>query len=476
VAAVAAYFFLARDGFRQALEAQAAAWIGEPVRIGAARAQFLPRIAIQLEDIRVGDPVQLALDDVEVAADLRPLLQGRIENAEVLVAGSRIDMPLPFALQRSGDATADATSPPAVRIVSIRSIALRGIRLRSRGREIVVSADSSLNETSLALRRFTAEAGNTTLTVEGVVALSPRVDARLEAMASRLDVDELIALADAFTPASAGVEAAKGPPMRIAASISAQEANVGALRIQEFATALTVEGDSIALNPVRFKMFGGSYEGAVTARLGTSLSATLESRLADLDVAQLAAFGGVPDTLTGRLSAAGTFTGSGPDMAQLLREARGTGSATIVDGSIRRLHLVRTVVLFFGRPATDAEEGTDSFDRLDARFSLVNRMLQAEEFSLHSRDADMVGAGSLHLDTEALAGRLDLLLSEALSAQAGTDLYRYTREGNRVLLPAAIAGTLAAPRLTIDAAAAAKRGLRNEVERRIKGALDRLRR
>jgi hypothetical protein len=264
--------------------------------------------------------------------------------------------------------------------------------------------------------------------------------------------------------------------MRIAASISAQEANVGALRIQEFATALTVEGDSIALNPVRFKMFGGSYEGAVTARLGTSLSATLESRLADLDVAQLAAFGGVPDTLTGRLSAAGTFTGSGPDMAQLLREARGTGSATIVDGSIRRLHLVRTVVLFFGRPATDAEEGTDSFDRLDARFSLVNRMLQAEEFSLHSRDADMVGAGSLHLDTEALAGRLDLLLSEALSAQAGTDLYRYTREGNRVLLPAAIAGTLAAPRLTIDAAAAAKRGLRNEVERRIKGALDRLRR
>ena len=59
-----------------------------------------------------------------------------------------------------------------------------------------------------------------------------------------------------------------------------------------------------------------------------------------------------------------------------------------------------------------------------------------------------------------------------LSAQAGTDLYRYTREGNRVVLPASIGGTLAMPRLTIDAGAAVKRGLRNEIERRMKDLLD----
>jgi hypothetical protein len=473
VSAAAVYWFLARDGFRQALEAQATAWLGEPVRIGAARAQFLPRIAIQLEDIRVGDPVRVTLEDVELAADLRPLIDGRIENADVIVSDSRIDMPLPFGLPRSTDA---ATSQSTVRIASIRSILLRDIRLRSRGREIVVSADSSLNDTTLGLRRFTAETGNTTLTVEGVVVLSPRVDARLKATASRLDVDELIALADAFTPASAGLPGAQGPPMRIAASISAEQGTVGAVRIRQFTTGLMLEGDAITLNPIRFEMFGGRYDGAVTARLAAPLSATLESRLADLDVAQLAAFGGVPDTVTGRLSGTGRFTGSGADAPQLLRDARGTGFATIVEGTIQRLHLVRTVVLFFGRPAPNAEEGTDSFNRLDAKFSIANRLLRAEEFSLHSRDADVLGAGSLNLDTEALAGRLELLLSEALSAQAGTDLYRYTRKGNRVLLPASIGGTLPAPRLTIDAAAAVKRGLRNEVERRMKDALERLRR
>jgi len=210
----------------------------------------------------------------------------------------------------------------------------------------------------------------------------------------------------------------------------------------------------------------------VTARLGTPLSARLESRVADLDVAQLAAFGGVPDTITGRLSGAGTFAGSGADVAQVLRDARGNGTATIADGSIQRLHLVRTVVLFFGRPAPDAEAATDRFDRLDVTSSLANRVLRAQAFSLHSPDADIVGTGSLNLDSDGLDGRADLMLSEKLSAQAGTDLYRYTREGNRVVLPASIGGTLALPRLTIDAGAAVRRGLRNEIERRLKGLFE----
>jgi hypothetical protein len=100
--------------------------------------------------------------------------------------------------------------------------------------------------------------------------------------------------------------------------------------------------------------------------------------------------------------------------------------------------------------------------------------LRAQKFSLQSDDADMLGIGSLNLANDALDGRVDVVLSEALSAQAGTDLYRYTREGNRVVLPAVIGGTLPMPRLTIDAAAAVQRGIRNEVERRLKGLFEEL--
>ena len=473
VAAGAAYWLFARDGFRRSLEAQATAWLGQPVRIGAARAQFFPRPAIQLEAIRVGDPVQLALDDVELAADLRPLLGGRIENADVRVSDSRIEMPLPFSLPREPGAAEPATVvAPAVRIVSIRSITLRDVRLRSRGQEVTVSADSSLDGTTLALRRFDAASGRTALSVEGVVSLSPRIDAQLQASATRLDLDELIALADAFTPPSSGVATPGGPAPRIVAAISAAQATAGALGVSAFTAELKLEGDALALNPLRFEMFGGRYDGAVNARLGTPLSATIEFRFSDIEVAQLAAFGGSPDTLTGRLSGDGRFSGSGSALPALWQAARGSGTAEVVNGSIRRLQLVRTVILFFGRPVPGAEEGSDRFERLDVAFSLENRQLRAQKFSLQSVDADMLGTGTLNLATDALDGRVDVLLSEALSAQAGTDLYRYTRDGNRVVLPAAIGGTLSMPRLTIDAGAALKRGIRNEVERRMKDLLD----
>jgi hypothetical protein len=392
----------------------------------------------------------------------------------VTISGSRIDLPLPFGLpQRSGPGEAAASSEPAVRLVSIRSIALRSVRLRSRGREIVVSADSAYGGTALALKSFTAETGGTRLKAEGIIALSPRIDARLNATANRLDLDELMALADAFAPASGGgSRQTKGQSPRIGAGITADEVTAGRVKVQKFVTSFIRDGESIALSPTQFEAFGGRYAGSIVGRLGTQLSATLAARVEHIDVAQLAAFGGSPDSITGTLSGSGKFSGAGTDFTQVLRNVSGTGSAAIIDGSIKRLHLVRTVILFFGRPAPDAGESTDRFDRLDARFSLANRIVNADAFSLHSQDADTAGAGTLNLDTDALDGRADLTLSEALSKQAGTDLIRYTREGNRVVLPAAVGGTLSTPRLTIDVGAAAKRGLRNEVERQIKGLLD----
>jgi uncharacterized protein involved in outer membrane biogenesis len=359
-----------------------------------------------------------------------------------------------------------------VRIVSVKSIALRSVRLRSRGHEIVVSADSAYGGTSLALNSLTAESGGTTLKADGLMVLSPRIDARINAVANRLDLDELFALADAFAPASGGSEQGAGLSPRVAAGISADEATAGAITVRNFRTTLVRDGSSIALSPLQFEAFGGRYASSIQARIGKELSATIESHIESVDVAQLAAFGGSPDSVTGTLSGAGTFSGSGPDFSQMLRSVRGSGSVSIVKGSIKRLNLVRTVVLFFGRPAPDAGESTDRFDQLDARFSLANRTVNAEPLSLTSPDAAMAGSGTLNLDTDALNGRVDVTLSEALSRQAGTDLYRYTREGDRVLLPAAIGGTLTHPRLTIDVGAAAKRGLRNEVERRLKGIFD----
>jgi uncharacterized protein involved in outer membrane biogenesis len=394
----------------------------------------------------------------------------------VTVSNSRIELPLSFAVP-SSDAPAQPSpataQDSAIRIVSVRAISLDDIQLVSRGREVRVSADSSLNGDRLTIRRFAARSGTTTLDATGEVDLAPSIVARLKVIANKLDVDELLALADAFTPPQTGGAAKRqSSPARIAARVSAETATAGGLEVRQFATDLDVNGDRVALSPLTFQLFAGKYQGSVNAQLGKALALTIRSRLMDLDVAQLAAFGGSPNTVSGTLTGAGTFSGSGADVAAVLNSARGMGTATIANGEVRGLNLVRTVVLFFGRPAPETGKSNDRFERIDASFSLANSVFRADALSMRSPDADIVGSGTLDIDSQALDGGLDMSLSEELSKQAGTDLIRFTKEGNRLVLPARIGGTIAAPRITIDAAAAARRGLRNEMNRRFKGLLD----
>jgi uncharacterized protein involved in outer membrane biogenesis len=474
-AAVFVYWFFSGDGLRRAIEQQATSWLGQPVTIGRARAGIFPRTSIRLGDIRVGNPVRLTLADVDVSTDFRELLSRRIQDATVTVSNSRIELPLPSAPAGGGSDTTTASSgsgTAAVEIVSVRTIALDDIVLVSRGKEIRVSADAALAGNHLTLRSFSARSGTTTLDADGDVDLAPGIDARVKVKANKLDVDELLALADAFTPPQQTSRSGQPTaPAKIAARVSAETATAGGIEVRQFATDLEVNGDRVALSPLTFQLFGGRYQGSVNAQLGKALALTIRSRLQDLNVAQLAAFGGAPDTISGTLTGAGTFSGSGVDVAAVLKSARGMGTATILDGAITRLNLVRSVVLFFGRPAPDTAEGSDHFERIDANFSLANQVFRADALSMRSRDADIVGSVTLDISTLALDGMMDLSLSEELSKQAGTDLARFTREGNRVVLPARIGGTIAAPRITIDAAAAAKRGLRNEMQRRLKGIL-----
>jgi uncharacterized protein involved in outer membrane biogenesis len=310
--------------------------------------------------------------------------------------------------------------------------------------------------------------------VEGEADLGEQIDARLKATANKIDLDELLALAEAFTPERRAERRATPPkPMKVVADINAETATAAGVQVTKFATRMALDGDRVALSPMTFGLFGGSYDGALNGRLGDSMSVTLRSRLKNLNVAELATFGGSPDTISGTLTGEGTFSAQGADMAAVLASANGKGSASIVNGTIKRLNLVRTVVLFFGRPAPDTAASSDQFERIDVSYSLARRVARADSFSMRSRDADLDGTGTLTLETGALEGTVDMTLSEELSAQAGTDLARFTREANRIVLPARIGGTLEQPSITINASAAIRRGLQNEVERRLKGLFGR---
>ena len=100
-------------------------------------------------------------------------------------------------------------------------------------------------------------------------------------------------------------------------------------------------------------------------------------------------------------------------------------------------------------------------------------MIETDDVAMASTDVDLSAAGSLRLVAMAadLAGRAQL--SEALSRQAGTDMYRYTQEGGRVTLPVTVTGPLERLSVRVDVGDMALRAMRNRAIEEARKAIER---
>jgi len=84
----------------------------------------------------------------------------------------------------------------------------------------------------------------------------------------------------------------------------------------------------------------------------------------------------------------------------------------------------------------------------------------------------MNGRATLTVPGGAVTATVDVILSQELTAQAGTDLRRYAQEDGRVIVPARISGTIGDPQVTPDIAAAMARALQNELKRKTKSFIE----
>jgi hypothetical protein len=194
--------------------------------------------------------------------------------------------------------------------------------------------------------------------------------------------------------------------------------------------------------------------------------------VSNIDAAQLAAFAGTAGAITGRLDASMRLGGRGRDLSAVLSSLRGAGEVVVSRGSVRGLDLVENVVRFLGRAPRAREADGTPFTRIAGNFAMGDGRIRSDDLTFHSDDFDIFANGTLRLDTDALDGRAQVVVSETLSAQAGSAIYRYAQTGNRIVLPATIGGTLGRPQVRFDAGAAVRRAVGNEIQRRLSDLLD----
>jgi uncharacterized protein involved in outer membrane biogenesis len=262
--------------------------------------------------------------------------------------------------------------------------------------------------------------------------------------------------------------------MNLALSLDATRATIGSLTLDHLTGKARVTNDALTLEPVGFGVLGGHYDGSLTFTLAAVPEFRLRATLAGVDVAAATAFAGSPGAMTGRLSGRIDLAGRGLDQASVARAAHGTMRVDVVNGTVRNLGLIRTIVVATsGRSdaTTSGASRDEPFTKLGATLAIANGSAGTQDLRFESKDLLLAAAGTMRLDGSAINLPGEVQLSDELSKQAGRDLVRYTQDQGRVTLPATITGTIAAPQVRIDVASMAKRAVTNRARDEAQKAL-----
>lgn len=497
-AGIAVRVLLGGDAIKSAIEAQASAALGHPVTIGSATPRLFPRVSLDLTEVVVGKGREVVLNRIRLSTGLRALVGRRVQDGQVSVEGSQIDVRWALAMMAAlikpaAPSPSPAGSQYALTIESITAIALRDVTLVAGQHSLRVEMDSAMSGPDrLMVRRLQAESGSSSgvnagavhsrFAVSGEIASIARLIGAFKLDAEALHLDALLAFFAAATPA--GGEAAGDPnpapagdaDYKIDVEIRAGRALAFDVALSRLAATAHLTGNRVALEGLQGEVFGGRFAGNGAFVGAAEPRYQWRGQFENLDVPALVEFAGASGSITGRLGGSLSLAASGVDPMAAIRRSRGSARVIVRDGKIPGLEIVRSVILAFGRPTGERPAGSgEAFTQLAATLDVGGGALTTNDLTFSSRDFDMTGKGRLSLTTQAVDFTTDVMLSRELSAQAGRDLYRLAREGDRVVLPARITGTVTSPTVFVDVQAALGRALRNRAADEIKSIFDRFR-
>ena len=208
---LAASAILGSAAVRAQIERQLSVRLGQPVRIASAGASIFPHVAVDLQDVSIGDPVAVHVAHLRVTTGLRGLLSRTVEHAQVQLADGRIVLPLPFAFAAEGPEPPTPSTGRGLTIASISVISLKNVVLVAGARTLELDIESSLVGDRLDVTSLAARAEKTRIKGRGVLASLSNMEGRFDVDANPLDLDEMIAIGSAMTGTSSRPGAA-GPP------------------------------------------------------------------------------------------------------------------------------------------------------------------------------------------------------------------------------------------------------------------------
>ena len=225
--------------------------------------------------------------------------------------------------------------------------------------------ESSLEGDRLDVERLVAQSEGTKLEARGALTSIAKHEGKFTATAGRLNLDELLALASALASAAPAQKSARGAaagsPIDLQLALTAPGGALGGYSFQALSSTLRVTPRQILLQPLKFGIFGGQFDGQLRVLSSASTpDIALNGRMDRVDVARLLREVRGSSPMSGIMSGSVALASRGTASEEVVRAAHGSGRVTIADGTIPGLDVVRPIVLAFGKPAGAPPAGSGS--------------------------------------------------------------------------------------------------------------------
>jgi uncharacterized protein involved in outer membrane biogenesis len=504
IAAAAVLILLAVVGFvlrqsllqgelRPAVEARLSATLGQPVSIGRLGVSLFPRPSISGRDIRVGveqtRAPALTIERVRIFPRLGSIMSSQIVVEEVRLDGFVVSVlhddkgwHVPSAVPGPTSAEESGVAVERVRVEDAR------IRIfdRQAGGEIQerssiddIQADVVVQGLFIRLIPISGRIGDSEITGEA------RVDARdvrLEIAADRIadkDLPAFLHLLGSERPAFLRITqpASLSAAVRVNRSsgrlegsgkLAAPQVELDSLRLTGFAAPFAIEGSRLRFDPATFALYNGMHRGTVTVALAEPPPAwTTDSQLSGVDAgAFLGAVSGRDQRIDGTASLRGSLQGRVGE--SLAATVNGRMRMELANGVIRDFPLLAHI----NRALRLAEQsGNDTqFERLSATLAIASGAAITDDLVLQAAHVRVEAAGRIGSDRSlALRGVAAVSRERSLSAIASIhELKGLRNTQGEVEIPLTISGSLDAPTFGLDVQAAIRKGITDELRRRIR--------
>lgn len=519
-------FLVDAEHLRRQAEAKLQAALGRHVSVGAVKLSLWSGLALRADGLRIGEPltgsaagvllVEAGPTLVHIA--LLPLLRRNLEVRSLKIEGLRVtqdarrlvtDLSVSSRLRISADGavgtegTAEGslsafTAAPRVRTTFAATLsqgtleipalkaAIGPMRIEASGRasDVFSKAPRLVLEGVARLKRSQVKGRVDVVAGAAHPTASFALDSKL------VDAEEIKAAVAAFAGNAATPRAVLGfspeanagetvpaadrssfvRVLEAEGSMRADRCVARGLELTDLSMHVSLARGLAKLDSITFTVYGGKARGSLTmkpfeARIPFSLDQTAEGVAIGPLIAALAP--AQKGAVEGEAALAVRLSGEAGS-ATLLPSVNGAGEVAIAHGKIASVGVIKQVLkaLEIAGARGIARDETP-FDRLSARFEVVNGTAGTKDLQFRSQDLDGDGAG-----TVGLGGALKLDVLASLSKSVSDDLVTKThalaiRQGadGRLSVPLQIRGTIQAPLIQLDVSRVINEGVVRELKK-----------